>query len=389
MRYHSGSGRGVLRGRLGVPRAGGVLLVAVVALVALLACAALTIDVGRVMMVGSHCQSLADATALAGAGGPINTSTDSLYTRVQQIFEVNSVASLPATLNTDAFVFYNNGATVPGYGALGADEEAITTSVSATAEYTFGRAIGLNSKTVTRTATALRKANYTGGTVLFSLSPSASDIGINFSGNRATVYGTSHSNSRYDISGNNHHFTEVLEWVSKLRVTGSKTVMDDGDRQTGVLPAPVTFTVAQFAPFDYEISGDYNSSSGYVAPGVYRVHGNVHVSGANTRMYGVTFVADGTITFAGSGHHYTPARLHMFAFSLSNCANGAISVSSDGQDCVGGLYAPNGNIDFSGSDQSYAQTSIIGRTIDISGSDCTIVPTPNFGEEAHPIRLIK
>jgi hypothetical protein len=354
-----------------------------------MACVSLTVDVGQSFVIAGRCQALADAAALAAAAEVMNGQAAAAATRVQSIMDANSCGTVPATWDAREMVFYGPGTNVPGYGPLGPSEEAVTVTVRGLLHFTFGRVLGFNTRDIARRATALRTANGESGGVFFAIDPNPGSLGIDFSGSRATVKGVAHSNSRVDITGNKHIFTGFVEWVSRFRVMGSTTVLEQGDVQTGILPPPITFTVDQFRPFTYEINGDYNvNGSQTVPPGVYRVHGSVHVSGSGAVMDGVTFIADDQITFSGSNHRYTAARLGVFAYSLSHDQNGAIHVSGSGPNCVGALYAPDGNIDFSGEDQSYVRTSIIGWTIDVSGTDYTVAPTPNFGSGDYSIRLI-
>jgi hypothetical protein len=369
---------------------GSILLIAVVGLVGLMACASLTVDVGQSFVIAGRCQGLADAAALAAAAEAINGQTAAAANRVRSIMDANSSATVPATWNPGDMVFYGPGSTVPGHGLLGPSEEAVTVTVRGILHFTFGRVLGFTTRDIERSATALRTTEGEGGGVFFAIDPDPGSLGIDLSGSRATVKGVAHSNSRVDITGSKHRFTGFVEWVSRFRVTGSGTVLEQGDARTAILPPPVTFTVDQFRPFDYEINGDYNvPGSQTIPPGVYRVHGGVHVSGSSAVMDGVTFIADDQIQFSGSNHRYTAARLGVFAYSLSNDKNGAIHVSGSGPNCVGALYAPDGNVDFSGSDQSYIRTSVIGWTIDVSGSDYTVAPTPNFGQGKYSVRLIK
>lgn len=371
-------------------KTGSIILITVIGLVALMACASLTIDVGQSFVIAGRCQGLADAAALAAAAEALNGQTAAAVTRVQSIMDANSSATVPATWDAGDMVVYGPGSTVPGHGLLGPSEEAVTVTIRGLLHFTFGRVLGFTTRSIERSATALRTAEGEGGGVFFAIDPDPGSRGIDFSGSRATVRGVIHSNSRVDITGNKHVFTGFVEWVSRFRVMGSTTVLEQGDVRTGILPPPITFTVDQFRPFDYEINGDYNvSGSQTVPPGVYRVHGRVHVSGSSSVMDGVTFIADDQIQFSGSNHRYTAARLGVFAYSLSNAQNGAIHVSGSGPNCVGALYAPEGNIDFSGQDQAYVKTSIIGWTIDVSGNNYTVSPTPNFGHGAHSVRLIQ
>lgn len=361
-----------------------------VALVGLMACSALTVDLGYVYMAVSQAQSLADAAALAGAGEAMNNHWEDARERIGQTIDANRRSGLSVSWNPEELTFYEPRDEVPGYRTLAVGEEAVTVTIRVEAHFMFARVLGLTTKTITRMATALRTQDDGGRGLLFAIEEDRSRIGINVSGTHILIDGPAHSNTRVDITGAWDQFTGPIEWVNRFRVQGSHTTFDVGDKEDKVRPPPFVYTPADFEPYDYIINGDYNvPSSGTVPPGVYRVSGNVHVSGSWQRLAGVTFVADGTIKMSGSNHFYTPARKGVFAYSLSTDDNGAVDISGHGPNCSGTLYAPNGNIDFSGQQMTITHGSIVGRTIDISGNDYTLRPTPSHYQEGTLVRLIK
>lgn len=360
-----------------------------VALVCLLGVAAITIDVGQAMMVAARAQHIADACALAGAGGPIAGQSTEVNARIQGVLDANNYGAMTATWNPSELVTYTGGQTVPGYGAIGASDEALTVRVRINSPYTFARVFGLDAQVIDRPATALRKSTRTGSNCLmFAINSNTTTLGIDISGSRGLFDGTVHSNTRVDVTGSNHHFTGAIEWLNRFRVTGSGTTIDQGDVVTTVQPDPVGLTPANFEPYDYYVSGNYKvPSSGVVPPGCYRVTGKVQVTGSSQQLANVTFVADGTINFSGSNHFYSPNRLGVFAYSLSTDSNSAINISGSAPNSEGLLYAPNGEADFSGSD--FQMVSVVAQTIDISGSDFHIAPCTKWGTTTYELRLIK
>jgi len=369
-------------------RSGAVLLIVMVALICLLGAAAVTIDVGQSLMVASRAQNIADACALAGAGGPIADHTTEVVQRIEQTVDANNHGAMAASWDPNELVTYGGGQDVPGYGPIGAEDEALTVRVRISAPATFARVFGMTEQVITREATALRTATLSGSNCLmFALNPDTGTLGIDISGSRGVFDGTVHSNTRVDITGSHHHFAGAIEWLNRLRITGSSTVLDQGDFESSVQPDPVGLTAADFEPYDYVISGNYSvPSSGVVPPGCYRVHGNVRVTGSRKVLADVTFVADGTINFAGSNHFYTPNRLGVFAFSLSTDNNSAVNISGSAPNSEGLLYAPYGGADFSGSD--FQMVSVVAQTIDISGSDFHVAPCTKWGHPTYQVRLI-
>lgn len=370
-------------------RSGAVIIITVIALVALMACAALTIDIGQMLMVMSRAQSLADAAALAGAGDTLANHYTDCVERVQTILAANARSTMPTRFDPADLVFYREGNEVSGYGVLRPCEEAVRVKVSIDVQYLFARVLGLHGTTIAREATALRISDLGGNSVIFAIDSNPLDLGIDMSGTAILVDGLSHSNTRYDITGSSHHFVGAVEWVNRFRVMGGHTVFDVGDVESAVQPSPLNYQPEEFEPYDREINGDYSvPSSGVVPPGVYRVHGSVHVSGSSQVLDHVTFVADGDIIMNGSNHLYTPARLGVFAYSLSSSAS-AIDIRGAGPNCWGTLYAPNGRISFSSQDNIITRSSIVGRQIDMAGQNYTIRPTPDIGGGGVRVRLIK
>ena len=371
-------------------RFGSVILIVVVALVCLMGAAAMTVDVGMVLMVSSRAQSVADACALAGAAGVIVGQTSAVTARVQEMLDANNTGPMPATWTPSELVTYSGGQTVPGYGAIGSTDEAVKVRVRITASYTFARVIGLDSQVIERSATALRQVSSAGGAMFLSLDSTSGNTGIDISGSAANFKGLIHSNNRVVITGSAHHFWDWVEWVSRF-TTGSGYTWDKGNRASVVNADPMaSLTPDSFAPFDYVINGNYSmtGSNKTVPPGVYRVYGNVSISGSSQTANNVTFVADGEIGATGSAFKYTANRMGMFAYTTSSDQTGAIAVSGSAASCVGGLYAPNGDIDFSGSANAFIKTSVIGWKIGVTGSTYTVEPTPSFGPQTASVRLI-
>lgn len=368
-------------------RAGATLVVVTLALVCLMGAAATTIDVGHMFMLMGQAQALADACALAAASGDIVDHSAGVQERVQSLLAANARFPVPASSGPGDVTAYGSGASVPSYGPIGEDEEAVTVRVRMTGQFGFGRVLGLTSRVIERQATALRGAAAGADTVMFAMSPDAGARGIDLSGARGLFQGALHSNSGIDISGNGHQFRGPVEWATDLRVTGSGHTFEMGDVRAPVREPPVKYQEPDFGPFDHYIEGDFDvSGSQTVPPGVYRVYGNVHVSGSGSRLEGVTFVADGCIQFSGSNHYYSPARLGVFAYSLSGDRNGAIMISGAAPDCRGTLYAPSGHVSYAGANASF--TSIIAWTIDVTGSDFHIRPSLKGVKGEKRVKLI-
>ena len=131
-------------------------------LTTLLGVAALSVDVGRVMMAAQRAQDVADAAAFAG-GAVLKNPDQAVAVAVQTVSANNQphqgfpiVCSYAANSTTSDILYFPSGSTVPGFGLLGPFAKAIQVNTHISVPYTFGRALGLTTKDITRRATAVR-----------------------------------------------------------------------------------------------------------------------------------------------------------------------------------------------------------------------------------------
>lgn len=143
-------------------RRGYVTVMVAIGLVGLLGAVAMCVDVGRVMMAAQRAQDVADAAAMAG-GSLLRVPSDAI-TAAQQCVAANNLPNQgdPITCvyiaNSSAsdIRYYSPYTWVPGIGWLGWAAKAIQVTTHITVQYTFGRAVGLTQKGITRTAIAVR-----------------------------------------------------------------------------------------------------------------------------------------------------------------------------------------------------------------------------------------
>lgn len=131
-------------------------------LVVLLGCAALAIDVGRVVLAAQIAQNAADAGALAGA--PLLRDPSVAIAAAQSAVTANNegkgayavTCTYTAGSTTSDIIYYPPGSTVPGYGLLGPYAKALRVNCRLTVAYSFGRALGLTTTQVARQALVVR-----------------------------------------------------------------------------------------------------------------------------------------------------------------------------------------------------------------------------------------
>jgi len=145
-----------------VARAGYVATFVALALTTILGLAALSIDIGRVVMAAQRAQDVADAGAFAA--GPLLPYPSQAIAAVQQTVAANNQPNqgFPITCNyvadstTSDIRYFAAGTTVPGYGTIGYYAKAIQVTTHVTVPYTFGRVLGLTQKEIARRATTMR-----------------------------------------------------------------------------------------------------------------------------------------------------------------------------------------------------------------------------------------
>jgi hypothetical protein len=365
-------------------------LTVAVALIVLLGCAALSVDIGMLAVAASRAQSTADMAALAAASDTINGQSIEMRRRVSEIIAANNQAYLVQLVcDVDDILVYGSGSSIPGYGDLNTGQEAVQVTVRLPVEMCFSRALGINVRDVVRSAVALRTPPAGGDAVIFAGSSRSGENGYHMSGQRARIGGAVHSNTAIQISGGYGIYSGLVEYRGKFADSGQNNVYQQGVRVGRIEPLPITYTPEDFGPYDYEIRSFGSSQAYYVVPpGVYRVHGEVRISGEHTIMDNVTWVADGQIIISGKACHYTANRLGMFAYSLDTGSN-AIQVSGGSNGCIGTLFAPNGTAHFSGGSMTTTYGAIVAQTVEISGADfCLMSPTGASGGGAL-VKLVK
>lgn len=145
-------------------RAGSVIVLVAVSLVALIGAAAFVFDLGRLTIAAQYAQRTADASALAGLLLPMKGVTGPAIARANSVVTANGPLSpYQLAVPPSGITVYGPGQTPPGYRVLGAGEEALRVIVRGTVAFNFAAAFGLQSAPVQRAAVAAR-VNAAGGT---------------------------------------------------------------------------------------------------------------------------------------------------------------------------------------------------------------------------------
>ncbi|MEN6545458.1 MAG: pilus assembly protein TadG-related protein [Armatimonadia bacterium] len=370
-------------------RAGAVMVFSAMALLVMIGSAALCVDVGLVAIAASRVQGVADAAALAAAGDTINGRSAAMRQRIDDIVAVNNTGwpSL-ATCGDGDITVYGTGSTVPGFGDLENGQEGVQVAVRAPVDMMFAGVLGVQDREVIRTATALRSPAAGGDAVIYGGASGSKDTGYKMTGQNARIGGAVHSNSMISISGGYGIYSGLVEYRNKFACSGQNNSFEQGVAVGQIQPLPLNYTPEDFAPYDYEISEFHLSTQGTtVPPGVYRVHGDVGISGGNTIMDNVTFVADGAVQISGANCRYTANRLGVFAYALDTGSN-AIQVSGVGSGCAGILIAPAGTAHFSGGSMTTTYGAIIAQAVEVSGANFSLLAMGKWADGSL-VKLVK
>jgi hypothetical protein len=383
-------------------------------MLALLGMAALVIDIGRVAVAAQQVQAVMDAAALAGAAKlPAQSDAEASLQHTISANNTLSTAWMVSCAPSNDMVYYEPGETVPDYGALEDDEHAIEVTGHATVDYGFAKIFGVDSATVTRSATAKAKAVGNAGTgIFFANETSRSKWAIIISGSDHYVDGTIHSNSKVKFTGRNQTIAGDVEYLHEFRMVGSGHDVQGDAVESTVQPWPVDYTWEQFdqGPWDYVVYGNLHHSGGEtIAPGRWRVYGDFHVSGSGFSCHDCLIVVDEDIRFTGSDHILDRVTLvarddivftgsmrryswfvdNLFAFALKS-GNSALRVSGSKTDSYGILFAPNGELSYTGSRHELHHGGLIANDIDINGSKGNFCGFGDGGSDEPPeIELIR
>lgn len=227
------------------------------------------------------------------------------------------------------------------------------------------------------------EATCSDGYALWADSMSGSTI-MDWSGSDNHVTGNVHSNRDIVLSGSDNVIVGAVEYVTSFE--------DEGDANVYPFPVqvstdsmPVTYDISAYQPggaaatmaqqdgkYEY-VDGDFEVSDGNVQlDGLYYVTGKAILSGSD--LYGtMTIVAAEEIELSGSDHNFEPYSNGLLLFSdRAGREELAIRISGSNSVLPGIIYAPNAQIEVSGSTDEFAG-GLYGHTLKLSGSLLAIV----------------
>jgi Flp pilus assembly protein TadG len=363
---------------------------------------ALSVDVGVMLVKRRYLVNANDAAALAAALS---------CARGEGEAEANAQAESYAAANAGEVSLVEPPVYEP---SCDAPSGKVTVRFAGTQATLFAPVLGFRSEV---DVSAIATAAWTGSGgayAIFAGSETCAPKTIDWPGSNNHVTGAIHSNNELYLGGTGNV------------VDGSTTSVDEADINAGntlnpapapgsVLPYPVDFTIAEYAPGGakadlaagqgryynagnnkidtgwLQSQGLFNSGTGTLATGLYFTELDIDISASNLNG-AVTLVSrSGIVKLSGSQQDmepWDPENLLIFSDRQSGCFNPAVNVDGSNSSWTGIVYAPRGMIEMPGSNNSTINGSLIGATVRLNGSNLTINAPSDGGGGPAGVSLI-
>lgn len=257
--------------------------------------------------------------------------------------------------------------------------------------------IDIDQVAVSARAVARNDPQTSGGYAVFagrSNCGSGSELTLDWSGSSIGVTGQVHSNdgAKFGGGGNSIAGATTYSCANRFENGDSSNRFTPAPARVDVRPWPVTFVPSQFAcdwpsrgvaydgNWDLNVDGPWwvngRKSSKQLQPGVYCATGSsggIKLSDSDIRG-NVTFVATQTIDISGSNFDLTPYANGVLFYSQGT-SDVALKVAGSGGRWQGIMYAPNGQVEISGSGNMTISGGIVAQTVKLGGSSFNITGT--------------
>ena len=251
--------------------------------------------------------------------------------------------------------------------------------------YLFARVLGFISMDIDARAVGEVVTGWEDDYAIFAIDNSCGAPGVDITGTLASFEGTVHTNSNVAVGGSDHTFDPSITYACDFAEGGSGHSYDHAQKKTGQRDVPSeleSVDFASFAPCDFSYPNPVNLKSRnevwldgpktLLVDGVYCFDKSVTLIGDDITG-NVTFVAMGSISISGSDHNLTAYHPSGILFySEESTGPTQINVSASGGQYAGIIYAPNGDIDFSGQSNHTFEGSLVGQNVSVSGNGLTI-----------------
>lgn len=338
---------------------GSTMVIITMAFTLLLGMCALVIDVGTVAIEKQRLQNAVDSASLA--------ATQELPDTAKAINVANQYIQLNGYNPSDISVTFSDS------------NKSINISTTKNVKYFFAQVLGFKNTTVSISSGAV--VGSPGDAFNYALFSGSKTINMSTDNtNDITINGSSHTNKDFIIKGANYNFTQAVEAVGTISVSGTNVNVPYRYPNSVYVDMPdYSSQIKQKAQTDGKVYNTSQTFSGNidVSNSIY-VNGNITLNSTNIRGNGAIF-ATGNITISSNVKYYSNSD------QVCLYSNGNITINGDPVTIYGIMYAPNGKIDFAG-----GTTTIYGKIIannvyfqgdhiTINGADSIITSLPNHG----------
>ncbi|MEX2586785.1 MAG: Tad domain-containing protein [Actinomycetota bacterium] len=387
---------------------GSVAVMVAACLAVLLGFAAFAIDLGDARQHKAQAQNSADFAALAGAGVLKDGTTAGAVAAARDYVGKNEFPSDAAQVNIP-----------PAAGSRAGDAKCAEVVATEDLSTTFARIFGIETMTVNARAVACASPPLGAPYAVFAGSTTCADA-VSFSGANRAVNGGVHSNNDMKVVSNGTVINGIVTYLNGDAPEGNieyNPSTDNPRRLDNVLPYPDDFDIDDYKPLGSKgllatDLGQYHYapvgidetwlalegllSGKTVAPGLYYTPGEIHLGGNDWNGTDVTFVTSGgTIHLNGNDFNFTPwdpDGLLLFSNKSAGCNKGdaVIKLNGDNHTWAGILYAPNGPLDFSGTNiTSSLDGRLVANTVHLSGSKQTITRNESYPGRSDGFELVE
>ncbi|MBI4570391.1 MAG: Tad domain-containing protein [Chloroflexi bacterium] len=368
---------------------GQMLAVAALIFPVLLGFVGLVVDGGAYYAARRQVQNAADEAALAAThvledGGTVSSATAAaLEYAAANGFDNDGVSN---TVNIDIPPTSGNHQGDPDYVEVLINEEAPTFFIHvllADAPNVQGRAVA-----------GLTQSDGGGYAIFANNNNCGNPDALEVPGSTNVVNGGMHSNANIKVAGSNNTLNGPTTYRCSIQIGGQNNTFNPAPDQTGNRPLPVNYTFSDFPPCTFtfthpanlnsvqEVWVGGNQNSNQLLPGVYCSTSTLSLSGSNVSG-NVTFAAMGKVNISGSNFNLTPYWNNVLMFT-EDASSSALDVSGSGGTWQGILLAPNGKAKVAGSGNFAYSGSIIGDTVQVSGSNFSITAL-DYGFAGPPV----
>ncbi len=372
--------------------------------------AALAVDLGLLQDERSDTQNAADLGALRAAWAACNGESD------------------PAGAGISAIA-------VNGYSAANGDTVTVTSSgsewtatIDADIDSEFAGVFGVNTLGVQSQAVAECASGGGGGDYAIFGGSEACQNTVDWSGSTTEIYGNVHTNNDLKIGGSSNDVYGDGTYVDSIDPPNHDDKLiwhpdvDNPTQLAGPIGYPVDYDIADYAPGGAVASvaaglgqyynagnnkidmgwlddqGLWNDATDTMADGIYYTTDDISLSASDINGT-ITLISDGgEIDLSGSSHVLRPYDdTGLLAFTTyiknpskdkdhpSNCNVPGIKLAGSTHDWEGIIYAPNAEVEMSGSSNTTLEGSIIANTVKLNGSSLSITSNSDYGSGGDPV----